>query len=55
MGEGLAAAGIENEIYIYDGAQHAFFNDTHTSSYDAEASAAAWERTLGWFATHLNN
>ena len=53
MEEGLNAAGIENEIYIYEGAQHAFFNDTRASSYDAEASAAAWERTLGWFERYL--
>lgn len=54
MGEALTEAGIENEIHIYDGAQHAFFNDTRESSYDAEAAADAWEKTLTWFSTHLS-
>lgn len=54
MGEALTEAGIENEIHIYDGAQHAFFNDTRESSYDAEAAADAWEKTLAWFNTYLN-
>jgi carboxymethylenebutenolidase len=45
-------AGIENAYQIYEGAQHAFFNDTRPS-YDAEAAADAWTRTLEWFRTHL--
>lgn len=53
MRDALTEAGIENDIYIYEGAQHAFFNDTRASSYDAEAAAASWERTLGWFADRL--
>jgi carboxymethylenebutenolidase len=52
MEEGLDAAGIPNEIYVYEGAQHAFFNDTR-SSYDPEAAAQAWERTLTWFREYL--
>jgi carboxymethylenebutenolidase len=53
MGEALTAAGIENEINVYDGAQHAFFNDTRAESYNAEAAADAWEKTLAWFGSHL--
>lgn len=53
MEEGLNEAGIPNEIYIYEGAQHSFFNDTRPS-YDAEASALAWERTLAWLRQHLS-
>ncbi|MCB0062870.1 MAG: dienelactone hydrolase family protein [Caldilineaceae bacterium] len=53
MEAALADAGIEHEIHIYGGAQHAFFNDTRASSYDADAAADAWERTLAWFSTHL--
>jgi carboxymethylenebutenolidase len=48
-------AGIENEIRVYEGAQHAFFNDTRDSSYDPEAAADAWPRTLAWFQTHLES
>lgn len=53
MGEALTAAGIENEINVYDGAQHAFFNDTRAESYNADAAADAWEKTLAWFGSHL--
>lgn len=52
MEAALEAAGVENEFYIYEGAPHAFFNDT-AASYRPEAAAQAWERTLAWFATHL--
>lgn len=53
MGDALTDADIEHEIHVYEGAQHAFFNDTRESSYDAEAAADAWERALSWFSTHL--
>jgi carboxymethylenebutenolidase len=52
MGEALTAAGIANAIYIYEGAQHAFFNDTRPS-YNAEAAALAWQRTLAWLRAYL--
>ncbi|RME61001.1 MAG: dienelactone hydrolase family protein [Caldilineae bacterium] len=52
MGAALDEAGIPNEIYVYEGAPHAFFNDTR-SSYRPEAAAAAWERTLAWFQQYL--
>lgn len=54
MGEALAAAGVESEIHIYDGAQHAFFNDTR-ASYHPEAAADAWDRALAWFGSHLGS
>jgi carboxymethylenebutenolidase len=46
-------AGVENAYLVYEGAQHAFFNGTR-ASYDAEAAADAWQRTLAWFNTHLH-
>jgi len=52
MQEALAAAGVEHEIQIYEGAPHSFFNDTR-ESYRPEAAADAWQRTLGWFAQYL--
>jgi carboxymethylenebutenolidase len=52
MGAALTAAGIDNEIHVYAGAPHAFFNDTR-QSYRPEAAADAWERTLGWFGKYL--
>jgi carboxymethylenebutenolidase len=48
----LNEAGIENEIQIYAGAGHAFFNDTR-ESFNAEAAEDAWPRTLAWFREHL--
>lgn len=47
------ASGLPNAFHLYDGAQHAFFNDTR-ASYDAAAAQDAWTRVLGWFATYLN-
>lgn len=52
MEEGFNTGGIENEIHIYDGAGHAFFNDTR-DSYRPEAAADAWQRTLDWFDQRL--
>lgn len=45
-------AGYPSEVYIYEGAPHAFLNDT-AESYRPEAAAEAWERTLAWFSEHL--
>jgi carboxymethylenebutenolidase len=53
MGEALTDAGIENGVTVYEGAQHAFFNDTRAASYNADAAADAWEKTLAWFSSHL--
>jgi carboxymethylenebutenolidase len=48
----LEAHQIPHEIHIYDGAHHAFFNDTR-AAYDAGAAEDAWKRTLAWFRQHL--
>lgn len=45
-------AGIENEYHVYEGAEHAFFNETR-ESYDEQAAADAWPRTLNWFRENL--
>jgi carboxymethylenebutenolidase len=52
MEAALNDAGIANELHIYDGAGHAFFNDTR-ESYRPEAAEDAWQRTLTWFNEHL--
>lgn len=44
--EALKAAGINYEIYLYEGAQHAFNNDTAPARYNEAAAKLAWERTL---------
>jgi carboxymethylenebutenolidase len=52
MGEAMTAAGIPNEFHVYEGAEHSFFNDTR-SSYNPEAAALAWARTLAWLRQYL--
>jgi carboxymethylenebutenolidase len=52
MHAALTEAGVPNKFQLYEGAQHAFFNDTR-ASYDADAAMDAWQQTLAWFKTHL--
>jgi len=49
----LEAAGKDFTIHVYDGAQHAFNNDTSAARYDKEAADLAWQRTIGFFNEHL--
>lgn len=49
----LTSLGIIHEFIIYDGANHAFFNDTGGARYHPEAAADAWVRTINWFRTYL--
>ncbi len=49
----LKAASIEYKIYIYEGAKHAFFNDTSTQRYHKEAAQLAWKRTIAFFKEKL--
>lgn len=49
----LEAAGKEFTIYMYDGAQHAFNNDTSEARYDKEAADLAWGRTIAFFKEKL--
>jgi carboxymethylenebutenolidase len=48
----LDAAGKPYEVYIYEGVNHGFHNDT-TSRYDEAAAKLAWSRTLDFFGKHL--
>jgi carboxymethylenebutenolidase len=48
----LTAAGLTHELRVFDGVDHAFFNDT-SPRYDAEAAAQAYQAMLGWFGQHL--
>lgn len=45
----LEAAGKDFTIYVYDGAQHAFNNNTSAARYDKAAADLAWERTIKFF------
>jgi carboxymethylenebutenolidase len=48
----LKAASIEYKMYIYEGAAHAFFNDTR-DRYHKEAAELAWKRTIDFFKKKL--
>jgi len=48
----LKANAKKYQVYMYDGKQHGFHNDT-TPRYDADAAKLAWSRTLEWFKTYL--
>jgi carboxymethylenebutenolidase len=41
------------EIHVYDGAQHAFNNDTNAARFNKEAADLALSRTLAFFRKHL--
>jgi carboxymethylenebutenolidase len=41
------------ELYMYEGANHAFNNDTNTARYNKEAADLAWSRTVAFFKKHL--
>jgi carboxymethylenebutenolidase len=47
--EALKKAGTRYELYVYEGAQHAFNNDTAPTRYSETAAKTAWERTLRLF------
>ena len=51
----LKEAGIEYQIFVYEGAQHAFNNDSNPSRYDKEAAQLAWKRTIGFFKEKLKS
>jgi carboxymethylenebutenolidase len=49
----LKAAGKPYTLHMYEGAQHAFHNDTAGARYDATAARLAWSRTVEFFDRHL--
>lgn len=51
--EALKNASIDYKIFIYEGAQHGFNNDTNPDRYHKEAAELAWERTVEFFKEKL--
>jgi carboxymethylenebutenolidase len=51
--DALKKASVEYKQYIYEGAQHAFNNDTSPSRYNKEAAQLAWGRTIAFFKEKL--
>ena len=49
----LDKAGTSYELHIYEGANHAFNNDTSEARYDKAVADLAWSRTVGLFKAKL--
>ena len=52
--EALKKAGVRYTIDVYEGARHAFMNDTG-ANYDKEAAELAWKRTVAFFKEELKS
>ena len=51
--EALKKNNIVYEQYVYEGAQHAFHNDTSSARFNEAAAKLAWSRTLQFFTKYL--
>ena len=49
----LEAAGLDHEIRVFPGVDHAFFNDTG-ARYNADQATAAYQAMIAWFGQHLS-
>jgi carboxymethylenebutenolidase len=52
--QALEASGKDFTIYIYDGANHAFNNDTSAARYNKQAADLAWQRTVDFLHQKLS-
>src|SRR5262245_466400 len=50
----LDKAGTKYELFMYEGAQHAFNNDSSAARYNKAAADLAWSRTVGLFKAALS-
>ena len=51
--EALKKYNKEYQIFIYEGASHAFNNDSNPERYNEQAAKLAWGRTIGFFKEKL--
>jgi carboxymethylenebutenolidase len=51
--EALKKRSIDYKMYIYEGAQHAFNDDTNRNRYNKEAAQLAWQRTISFLKENL--
>jgi carboxymethylenebutenolidase len=51
--DALKKNNISYEVYVYEGANHAFHNDTAPTRYNEAAAKLAWQRTLDFFAKYV--
>ncbi len=50
----LKKTGVAYSIHMYEGAQHAFNNDTNADRYNKAAAELAWKRTIDFFKKELS-
>ncbi len=53
LGRQLAELGVDVEVIVHPGADHAFFNDDRPEVYDAAEAAQVWDSTLSEFRQRL--
>jgi carboxymethylenebutenolidase len=49
----LKLARVSYEVFMYEGVEHAFHNDTGAARYNKAAADLAWSRTIAFFKTAL--
>lgn len=49
----LKANNVKYELYMYEGAQHAFHNDTAPTRYHEASAKLAWQRTLDFWGKYV--
>ena len=52
--EALDKNGVRHQIFMYEGAQHAFNNDTTAARYDKKSADLAWSRTIPFLKEKLS-
>ena len=52
--EALDKAKVDYQLFMYDGVNHAFNNDTNAARYNAEAAKLAWGRTIKFLKENLS-
>ena len=53
--EALKKARVDYKIYMYEGAEHAFNNDTNPPRYNKDAAQLAWQRTIAFLKQKLKS
>jgi carboxymethylenebutenolidase len=52
----MSSAGVDARFHYYEGAGHAFFNDTNRlGTYDSELASLSWDRTIGFLRDALTS
>ena len=49
----LKSAGVDYQLFVYEGANHAFNNDSSAARYDEKAATLAWGRSIDFLKANL--